>query len=37
MSSDKKIDVPSRTIADHAYTAIRAAISAVPYAGGPAA
>lgn len=35
-SDNSKFDVPSRTMADHGYAAIRAAISAIPVAGGPA-
>lgn len=37
MHNDKsKLTAPSRTAADHGYAAIRAAISAIPLAGGPA-
>jgi hypothetical protein len=37
MSTDRKdIQVPQKSIGDHGYAAIRAAISAIPIAGGPA-
>lgn len=37
VAEDERYEVPSRTVGDHAHQLIKAALSATPYVGGPAA